>query len=471
MEKKILSDTGVKKDIPMNNEVISQYMNPGEEIVGFGIGGSESLTIFLKKPGNSATIVRKILSENLITAKWDKNGTDVMLAPYKKALQQAHYLKSIPETVKPYFPHVDNIIERKVPKSTNGTSATNDGTPELVNELIYEMSFIGGDEVSEFIRKYKPPVEGVARLYVVIYHTLNSIVHSNRVRKPSGPTLEQSYFRKIEKRLELSRETSPSVFSDSLLNTENIYIDGIKLLNVKALLRKFRSSPKYLQNLEPLRHTLVMGDTNTENIKISNPDALLGFINAKDYNFTAEDIGIKFLDPRAIGFHENGEDSGSDDPMYDNKPWHNSLGRYDVIHSELFDLKTNKNHDGMSIEVIPHDNHSYSLSYEGIESHFRSVMYEAWNLDNPESDMNKNDPNWIIRFAFVMGAHFTAMPPFHFHKNKDGILIDSYTHQRRPVAIYAEGIKWLNLALRMLEGRTSAFYGVSVPFSDFRKVA
>lgn len=471
MENIIPSYTGIKKDAPMNNDVINQYMNPGEEIVGFGVGGSESLTIFLKKPGNSTTIVRKILSENLITAKWDRNGTDVMLAPYKKAKQQAYYLKNLPETVKPYFPYVDNIIERKVPKLTNGTSAINDGAPELVNELIYEMSFIGGDEVSEFIRKYSPPVEAVARLYVVIFHTLNSIIHSNRVRNPSGSTLEQSYFRKIEKRIELSRKTSPGVFSDALLNTKNIYIDGIKLLNIEALLSKFRNNPNYLKILEPLRHTLVMGDTNTENIKISNPDELLGFINAKDYSFTAEDIGVRFLDPRSIAFHENGEDSGADDPMYDNKPWHNSLGQYDVIHSELFDLKINKNHDGMSIEIIPYKNHSYSFSYEGIESHFKTVMYDAWDLDNPESDMNKNDPNWIIRFAFVMGTHFTAMPPFHFHSNEDGGMVDSYIHQRRPVAIYAEGIKWLNLTLRMLEGRTSKFYGVSVPFLDNKQAA
>lgn len=44
MENKIPSDTGVRKDIPINSKVISQYMNPGEKIVGFGIGGSESLT-------------------------------------------------------------------------------------------------------------------------------------------------------------------------------------------------------------------------------------------------------------------------------------------------------------------------------------------------------------------------------------------------------------------------------------------
>jgi hypothetical protein len=342
---------------------------------------------------------------------------------------------------------------------------------ECVNELIYDMSYIGGDEVSEFIRKYNPPVEVVARLYVVIYHTLNNIVHINAIRKPSGPTLEQSYFSKIEKRLELSRKTSPNVFSDELLTTQYIYIDGVKHLNVNPLLERFRRNPHYLKVLEPSRHTLVMGDTNTENIKITQPDVLLRFMENNDYTFSASDIGIKFLDPRAIGFHENGVDSGSDDPMYDNKPWHNSLGQYDVIHSELFDLKINKNYDGLSIDVVPYDNHSYSKSYDGIERYFKAVMFDAWDLDNPASDINRNDPYWIIRFAFVMGTHFTAMPPFHFHSEEDGTMIDSFSHQRRPVAIYAEGIKWLNLALMMLEGKISEFYGIPVPFFNSRKVA
>lgn len=471
MEKELIVDSGIKKDISINDDVLETYMNPGEKIVGFGLGGSESLTIFLNKPGSTTKVVRKILSENLITAKWDEHGEDVMLAPYKKAKQQAYYLKNLPEKVKQFFPYVDNIIERVVPKIIGNNFCKEGNESELANELIYEMSFISGDEVSEFIRKHKPPVEAVARLYVVIFNTLNSIVHSSRTRQPSGPTLEQSYFGKIEKRLELSRATSPNVFSDSLLNTEYIYIDGMKLLNVKPLLRIFRSNPSYLNVLEPLRHSLVMGDTNTENIKITHPEVLLKHIENEDYSFLAEDIGIKFLDPRAIGFHENGVDSGADDPMYDNKPWHNSLGQYDVIHSELFDLKTNKNHDGMSIEVIPHDNHSYSSSYEGIEHYFESVMRDAWDLDNPESEINKNDPNWLIRFTFIMGAHFTAMPPFHFHKNEDGTMVDSFQHQRRPVAIYAEGIKWLNLALKMLEGRISEFYGISVPFFDLEEVA
>jgi len=62
-----------------------------------------------------------------------------------------------------------------------------------------------------------------------------------------------------------------------------------------------------------------------------------------------------------------------------------------------------------------------------------------------------------------MGTHFAAMPPFHFSKDAHGVLVDNARHQRRPLALYAEGVKWLNLALDMLEGRVRDFLGIAVP--------
>ena len=56
-----------------------------------------------------------------------------------------------------------------------------------------------------------------------------------------------------------------------------------------------------------------------------------------------------------------------------------------------------------------------------------------------------------------------AMPPFHFSRAEDGSLMDTPWDQKRPLAIYAEGVKWLNLAIDMLEGRVTQFYGVPVP--------
>jgi hypothetical protein len=40
-----------------------------------------------------------------------------------------------------------------------------------------------------------------------------------------------------------------------------------------------------------------------------------------------------------------------------------------------------------------------------------------------------------------------------FTKEADGLMIDNAQHQKRPLALYAEGIKWLNWAVEMLEGK------------------
>lgn len=262
-------NSNVKKDVIITDEIVGNYINFGEKVVGFGLGGSESLTIFLNKPGEEQTTVRKILSERLITAHWECGGKDVMLAPHKKAKQQAYFLKNLPDHVRPFFPFVGEIVERSIAIDLNKEATNKFG--DVYNELIYDMSFIEGDEVSEFVRKYQPSPAVVARLYVIIYQLLNKLIHNCRVRVPIGPTLESSYFAKIENRLELSRKTSPNVFSSALLDSDHIYIDGIKYLNVRPLLNRFRLSPKYLKILEPTRHTLVVGDTNTENVKITKP--------------------------------------------------------------------------------------------------------------------------------------------------------------------------------------------------------
>jgi hypothetical protein len=44
----------------------------------------------------------------------------------------------------------------------------------------------------------------------------------------------------------------------------------------------------------------------------------------------------------------------------------------------------------------------------------------------------------------------------------DGLMIDNAQHQKRPLALYAEGIKWLNWAVEMLEGKKTEFHGVQV---------
>jgi hypothetical protein len=467
---------------------VSDYLKAGERIKGFGYGGSESLTMFVQKPDMEDVVVRKVLSEHLTTTHWDPEGHDVMLPPYAKARRQAEYLQGLPVGVKPFFPEVLNVIERDL-AVTEGNQRT------IYHELIYDMTFVPGTEVSKFIREQQPSARIVALLYSEIFRLLREKVHTERRRVPGGSTLERSYFSKIERRLALSQETAPKTFSNNLLQAAEVVINGTKMRNIGPILQTLRSTPQYLAVLEPRFHSLVMGDTNTENIKIGNTAPLLTAMQQGNPSFTtppftAEELQIRFLDPRAIGFHEHGEDTGADDPMYDNKPWHNSLGSYDMIHAEHFDLRYAAPQGGIpSLDVTFHQRNPYAVPYKGIEEYLAEAMRAAWKLDDPKSDVCQNDPYWVIRFVFLMGTHFMAMPPFHFSRTqaededsldavqptmsrtislsrrwvKEGILIDDAQRQKRPLALYAEGLKWLNLTLDMLEGKITTFLGVSVP--------
>ncbi|TVT09229.1 ACP S-malonyltransferase [Amycolatopsis bartoniae] len=464
------------------SSTVHAYVEAGERITGFGKGGSESMTIFLERDGGDGVTVRKILSEALTTARWNPDGKGVMLPPFAKARKQAEYLQALPEPVRRYFPEVHRVVEREIPAASGGTA----------REVICEMAYVTGAEVSRFVERHSPPPAVIARLYEQIFQVLHRNVHPvNRAPAPGG-TLEESYFRKIEDRLALCRRTAPATFSPELLDTERILIDGVSYLNHGALLRRFREHPEYREVLEPRYHGLVMGDTNTENIKIGDVEPLLRAQRLIEANapreavdraladITADSLGIKFLDPRAIGYATDGA-ATRDDAMYDNKPWHNSLGHYDEIHFEQFRLRVDTGPGrtpSVDVEFLP--GNAYQKAYrvrdvtarggrvdhadpQGMEDFFAPVMTAVYGLDDPDSPYLRDDPYWLVRFVFLMGTHFTAMPPYHFQAELDGTLTDTYQTQRRPVAIYCEGIKWLNWALEMLEGRRTEFLGLAVP--------
>ncbi|WP_236653660.1 ACP S-malonyltransferase [Streptacidiphilus melanogenes] len=478
------------------SSTVYAYIGIDESVVSFGKGGSESMTVFVRKQGEERVTVRKILSEALTTARWNPQGTGVMLPPFAKARKQAEYLRALPASVRPYFPEVFDVAEREVPvpphRRRTGQAHGPAGGPAVDREVLYEMSYVAGEEVSRFVERHSPPPVLVARLYEQVVRVLNERVHSvGRVPAP-GETLDVSYFRKIEDRLDLCRRTAPRTFGEHLLGTERIVVNGVSYLNSGALLRRFRGNPAYARVLEPRFHSLVMGDTNTENIKITDSGPLLRAqrliesgaprekVDAALTAVTAEALGIRFLDPRAIGFKSEGADT-RDDAMYDNKPWHNSIGHYDEIHFEHFTLAVDAGEDRTPrVDVGFLEGNPYQRAYrvrdvtakggavhpeapQGMEDHFAPVMTAALGLDDPASPFLEQDPYWLVRFVFMMGQHFTAMPPFHFQQELDGTLVDDHRSQRRPVAIYCEGVKWLNWALEMLDGTRTEFLGLPVP--------
>ena len=465
---------------------VNSYIHPGERIAGFGTGGSESMTIFFRREGDDELLVRKVLSEALTTAHWDIEGTGVMLPPFTKAKRQAEYLAALPTELEEFLPRIKTVTEREMRVIDTKGGNHND------RELIYEMTFIEGVEIGEYVRRHRPPPVVIAKLYEQIMTFIHHNVHSHRRMLSPGNTLEEQYFRKIENRLLLCRRTAPKTFSPDLLDSDEIVINGQLYRNYCTLLQAFRDNPAYEQILEARVHALVIGDTNTENIKIGDLTLLhtaarLIREGASNHDIhdalaaiTPRSIGLKFLDPRAIGFRTEGAQT-LDDPMYDNKPWHNSIGHYDEIHNEFFDLELSRTTaDIPSISVHFHEDNPYRQTYQvrdvaehgqavtpdhptGIEDYFSQVMNAVYGRDEKTKAQHElDDPNWITRFVFTMGTHFTAMPPFHFASEIDGSLIDSPEVQRRPLAIYAEGIKWLNWALEMLEGTRTEFLGVPV---------
>ncbi|WP_155848596.1 ACP S-malonyltransferase [Arthrobacter sp. 35W] len=467
------------------SSTVNAYIEPGETVIGFGAGGSESMTMFFEHDDVPGVRVRKVLSDALTTVNWDPEGTGVMLPPFAKAQRQAEYLRALPPSLGRVFPQVGKITARGLPVPLHLAADRS----EEFRELIYEMSYVPGEEVSRWVERTSPPSAVVARVYEVILGVLHRDVHTVRRQPAPGETLEEQYLTKIEHRLELCRRTAPETFGSWLLDPEQIVINGRTLRNVGPLLVALRASKEFQDTLEPCFHALVMGDTNTENVKIINVEPLLtaqrviesgaapAEVDSALQAITADSIGVMFLDPRAIGYRSDGADT-SDDPMYDNKPWHNSLGHYDEMHYEQFELDT-RTVDGVpTIDVRFRTGNPYQRAYNvrdvveqgepitdqsGMEAHFARVMRSVYQLDDPDSAQHRDDPHWLTRFVFTMGTHFTAMPPFHFLSEVDGSLTDTPLAQRRPVAIYAEGIKWLNWALEMLEGTRTEFLGIPVP--------
>lgn len=467
------------------HSTVSSYILPGETLVGFGDGGSESMTLFFRRDESRELLVRKVLSEALTTARWDPQGTGPMLPPFMKAKRQAEYLCALPSALRDYFPQVLDIVERRLQLPDKA------GASRTFHEVIYEMTFVPGVEVGQYVRTHTPPAAVVARLYEQIMLFVHQHVHTQRRVASPGGVLEEQYFRKIEDRLDLCRRTAPRTFGSVLLDSDEIVINGRPYRNHRVLLEALRAHQRFRDVLEPPTLALVIGDTNTENIKIGTTEPLhraqrLIESNASDAeiqealaSITASSIGLKFLDPRAIGYRSDGA-SVRDDPMYDNKPWHNSIGHYDEIHNELFDLSFSVGTGGVpEVTISFHADNPYRKAYrvrdvveqgdgvrpdhpDGIEDYFAQVMNAVYQLDDAASAYRREDPHWITRFVFTMGTHFTAMPPFHFESEIEGTLVDAPEVQRRPIAIYCEGIKWLNWALEMLEGTRSDFLGVPV---------
>lgn len=424
------------------------YLQHGEQLAGFANGGSEALVMFVTSPIHGQ-LVRKVCAEDFASVGWDPNGTGVMTPPSTKGGLQASYLLGLPSTVRSYFPGIHNAHMRE--------EADGDGV--VRRKFVFDQTVLRGVEVSTFVAEAQPSPTIVGHVHREIMRLLDERIHPHRKAAHTGDSIEPSHLDKIEARLELSRAAAPDTLSP-LLDSETIIINGRTFDNIGRLLQFFRQ-PQVIAMLEPRSMSLVMGDTNTENVMITHPDTLLDAMRESGPpEFTYDDIGLKFLDPRAIGHESNGKDT-RDDRMYDNKPVHNTIGNYDVVHGEYFSIAIGRNGTTPSVQLDAHPNNPYSGPYANMQrsGYFKYVM-GGWAVGSPE--FQEDDPNWLLRFTFMMGTHFASMSPFHFTKNEEGIVPEDADAQKRAIAIYCQGIRWLNNARDMITGQRRSLYGVSL---------
>lgn len=425
---------------------IARYVGLSERLLDFGNGGSESLVMFIEQPG-VGRFVRKICSEAFSSVTWDTSGDGVMSPPSTKANLQVQYLEGLPDAVRPYFPEVHRSHHREVRRPDGQTA----------HELVYDLSVLEGVEVSSFVAEHQPTPRIVAHLHREVLRCLAERVHPHREVENAGDTIGPSYLSKIVDRLAMCEAAAPDIFTP-LTHSDRIIVNGRPYRNIGELI-EFFARPEISRLLEPKYHSLVMGDTNTENVMITKPEALLAAMEADRIDFTYDDIGLRFLDPRAIGHASSGAKT-VDDRMYDNKPLHNSLGNYDIIHGEHFDLALDRRGNTPRVAMRAHPGNPYEQPYKDMEQYFGYIM-DGWDVNGEE--FARDDPNWVLRFAFMMGTHFAAMPPFHFTKEADGSIAQDPQAQKRAIALYCEGIKWLNTAYDMLTNRRWRLHYVPVP--------
>jgi hypothetical protein len=407
-----------------------RYVAADEELLDWGRAGTESVVLIMRS--KVGVFARKIMANRFSACPWAAAGDGAMAPPARKGRYQVEYLTNLPAAAQEYFP---TVLAMHEPIGMSRRAGEGCGPPQP-DELVVDLSFIEGPSISSLVAAAAPPAVAVARLYEETLRLLRDKLHCHRVSPPPPHGSASQHLSKVSGRLALTHRALPRLVGAHLLVAERIRYDGIGLRNWPWLARTLRARLHDRVSLLPPRLCLTMGDTNTENVKVTNPATFLAAVESGNLDFTYDDLGLMFLDPRGIGWGTTGADV-VDDYLYDLKIWHNSLGNYDVLANGHYQVRLS--HVGTHLDVrIDRGPNPFDLSYEGIGDYFSSVIGRTLG------DVTRTDPGWFERFLFVMGTHFLAMLPFHVHRRADGTIPDTVPQQRRVVALYCEGLWWLN---------------------------
>jgi hypothetical protein len=397
-------------------------IRPGEQFIGVASGGSESLVFHIQSASNYQ-VVRKVSSRGLSTADWRPAASGIMSDPYERARQQVEYIQALPAELQDLFPSLYSA--RTV--DMNGALGCNE-------VLVADYEHVDGVTVSDFARSGSGSPAEILGIYRDIARILSTQVHTHAVAPPECPSVEDQHLKKVEGRLDLALQSWPWGQKNIEQHCDHVVINGRKLRTITSCLRAIRADSALLRELEPPAYTLVVGDLNTQNVILS------------PHSGPRPGGGIRFIDPRGIG-PERRDGLVVDDPLYDWKYWHNSVGHYDSIYGGFYSLASaSAGRQPLEIVLASTDGNPLTAAYSHLPARFLEVVGQPGHLDGDLIRLYGD--SWELRFLFLMGSHFAAMLPFHLDPN-------SSDEDAPIVAMYCESVRWLNACLNNWVGAES----------------
>lgn len=354
-------------------------------------GGSESVTSLCRAVDGSL-FVRKIARENASSVAWPGDAPH-SVGLVRRLRAQAEYLLGLPHDAAALFPRVLGSIGGK-------------------EEFLLYLEYINSPSLStvavEDLSAWREGMQLTADM-------LRNRVHNHwRVRGGEFLMFENWHVGKMKSRYALCQEASLVPVDESM---SRVIVNGRQLMTLEAALQELS---RYRELLSPPWLCMTVGDTNTQNV-------LMDVNGAR---------GVRFLDPRGLGVVVGTHTV--DDPLYDWKFWHNTLGHYDA----MFDLDFRIRRGTNGSVVVEYGTGEWGKQWDAAFSLF---------MEDPivtgEFDSDFWGPHALERFFFLMGSHFIAMMPFHLTRNDE-------RSGRASDAMYFEGLFWLNACLDIIKGGT-----------------
>lgn len=303
----------------------------------------------------------------------------------EKVKDEIEWLKNVPKTLTDIFP---KII----------------ASGETISSVWFEMPFYSYPNLRNLILTESKSSNEVTRIISSILDTLNSKLYKFRVVDAPENWTHVNHVERV-----ISRTNSIINSHNELkkfLQSPELEINGKYYVNPLTLLNKMKLDEAKFNIFSPRKLRLIHGDLHFQNILIDDSGQTNNYILA---------------DPR-------GNLEGSD-VFYDaGKLLHSCHGKYDLIHTDQFNLEVLNDEFNQFQLIFP--NQRLSSKYDSIHLEILPVLKSTFGFVS-----GKYDNLWLEKSLFAEAMHFASLMIFHL--KGDGF-------EKRAMALQITGTKLLN---------------------------